>query len=216
MDKEEILIMLKRAVEEMDVAAAVKGAEEAIKANIDPYEAITQGLAKGMETISDRFDKGEMYLPQIVVAADAMNEASEMLKKKIPPGDNSEAGLGKVVIGTPQGDIHEIGKNIVATMLRGSGFDVIDLGRDVPVEDFLRKTEEVKATFVAASTLMTTTRPAQKEIVEGLKELGIRDKIKTLHGGAPVSKDYVAQIGGDGYAADAAEAVKVAKKLIGK
>ena len=136
MDKEAILSMLKRAVEEMDVAAAVKGAEEAIKANIDPYEAIIQGLSKGMETISDRFDKGEMYLPQIVVAADAMNEASEILKKKIPPGDNGEAGLGKVVIGTPQGDIHEIGKNIVATMLRGSGFEVIDLGRDVPVEDF--------------------------------------------------------------------------------
>lgn len=216
MPKEEIFSKLKRAIEEMDTAAAVEGAREAIKAGIDPYEAITQGLAKGMETISDRFDKGEIYLPQIVLAADAMGEATKILEEKMTTAQAEKAKMGKVVIGTPEGDIHEIGKNLVATMLRGSGFEVVDIGRDAPIEEFLKKVKEINADIVAASTLMTTTRPAQKEIVEALKEAGLRDRVKTLHGGAPVSREYVEQIAGDGYAADAAEAVKVAKNLVGK
>ncbi|WP_309493523.1 corrinoid protein [Candidatus Hecatella orcuttiae] len=216
MSKEEIFNKLKRAIEEMDVSAAVEGAKEALKAGIDPYEAITQGLAKGMETISDRFDKGELYLPQIVLAADAMSEATKILEEKMTTAQAEKAKLGKVVIGTPEGDIHEIGKNLVATMLRGAGFEVVDIGRDVPIAEFLKKVKEIDADIVAASTLMTTTRPAQKEIVDALKEAGLRDRVKTLHGGAPVSREYVEQIAGDGYAADAAEAVKVAKNLVGR
>lgn len=216
MEKEEIFEKLKSSIEETDIAMAEEAARNALAAGIDPYDAIMKGLARGMDTIGDRFDKGEIYLPQIVLAADAMTATTKILQENISPAEKERTVLGRVVIGTPQGDIHEIGKNLVATMLSAADFSVIDLGRDVPIEEFINKVKEINADVVGASTLMTTSRPAQKEIIEMLKEEGLRDKVKTLHGGAPVTKEYIDEIGGDGYAADAAEAVKVAKKLLGR
>lgn len=216
MSKEEIFGKLKTAIETQDLSLGEEAAREALAAGIDPYEAIMNGLSKGMDTISDLFDKGELFLPQLVVAADVMNAATKILEEKMTSADKEKSRMGTVVIGTPQGDIHEIGKNLVAMMLRGHGFEVIDLGRDVPVEEFTKKAKEVNANIVAASTLMTTSRPLQKEIINALKEEGLRDKVKTLHGGAPVTREFVEQIGGDGYAADASEAATVAKRLVGK
>ena len=216
MSKAKSLEKLKKAIEEGDVSMAEEAAKEALEAGVPPYEAIIDGLSKGMDTISKGFENGEIFLTQMVLAADAMTAATKILEAKIPKDELARGRMGTVVIGTPQGDIHEIGKNIVSTLLRGSGFDVVDIGRDVPIEEFADKAKELNANIVAASTLMTTTTPLQAAIIKALKEAGIRDKVKTLHGGATVTAEYIRSIGGDGYAENAAEAVRVAKKLVGK
>jgi len=213
--KAKSLEKLKKAIEEMDVSMAEEAAKEALAAGVPPYEAIIDGLAKGMETISKGFENGEVFLPQMVLAADAMTAGTKILEAKLSKEEMARSRLGTVVIGTPAGDIHEIGKNIVATLLRGSGFDVVDIGRDVPIEEFVNKAKELNANIVAASTLMTTTTPLQAAIIKALKEAGMRDKVKTLHGGATVTGEYIESIGGDGYAENAAEAVRVATRLVG-
>ncbi len=216
MGKQEILDKLRSAVESGDPQLAEASAREALDAGIDPYEAIISGLAAGMNTISEGFDKGEIFLPQIMLAADAMNSGTAILQSRMDTSQLEKTMMGVVVIGTPQGDIHEIGKNLVGTMLRGAGFNVIDIGRDVPLEIFVKTAKESKANIVAASTLMSTSRPLQKELIDALEEENIRSNVKTLHGGAPVTKEYVDEISGDGYAPDAAEAVTTAKMLLGK
>jgi corrinoid protein of di/trimethylamine methyltransferase len=211
--KQEILDKLKKAVETYDADLASSAAKEALEAGIEPFEAINDGLGRGMMTISDLFDEAKIFLPQILMAAEAMQAGLEVLKPKIM---ESGEKMGKVVvIGTVEGDIHEIGKNVVAAMLQGAGFDVIDIGRDAPIDKFVETAKEVNADIVGASALMTTTRPGQREIVKALKEAGIRDKVKTLFGGAPVNQEWVDEIGGDAYCPNGAEAVRIAKELVG-
>ncbi len=213
MFKQEILDKLKKAVETYDADLASSAAKEALEAGIEPFEAINDGLGRGMMTISDLFDEAKIFLPQILMAAEAMQAGLEVLKPKIM---ESGEKMGKVVvIGTVEGDIHEIGKNVVAAMLQGAGFDVIDIGRDAPIDKFVETAKEVNADIVGASALMTTTRPGQREIVKALKEAGIRDKVKTLFGGAPVNQEWVDEIGGDAYCPNGAEAVRIAKELVG-
>jgi len=151
----------------------------------------------------------------VAAAEPAQKAVKELLEPEIKKKAGERKSLGKVVIGTVQGDIHDIGKNIVAAMLFAAGFDVIDLGKDVPAEEFAKKAKEVGANIVGASALLSTTLPVQKEIIEALKAMGIRDKVKTIFGGAPCTPEWVEEIGGDGYAENAIEAVKVAKRLIG-
>jgi len=211
MGKEEILATLKKAVETYDVELAKKAAQEALDAGIEPFEAINSGLGKGMETVSDRFDKAEIYLPQVMLAADAMDAALKIFEPKM--AETGEAGKGTVVIGTVEGDIHEIGKNVVAAMLRGAGYKVIDVGRDAPADKFVEAAKENNADVVGASALMTTTMPGQREVVKGLKEAGL-DKVKTIFGGAPCTQEWVDEIGGDAYCENAAEAIKTVEELL--
>lgn len=214
MSKDAVLSKLQLAIEEYDSDMAEEAANEALEAGIDPIEAIQSGLSKGMNTISDLFDEGELFVPQILLAAEAFEKAVAILTKSISEEEKSKATVGKVLIHTVQGDIHDVGKNIVKTMLSASGFEVIDLGRDVPVDEVIAKAKELKVDIVAGSALMTTTMPAQRDIVKGLAEEGIKDNIKCLFGGAPVSQQWVDQIGADGYADNAAEAIKAAKELV--
>lgn len=214
MSHEEILQKLKSAVEEMDSELAEAAAREAVEAGVDPLVAISEGLSMGMQTMSDLFDEGEMFVPQLVVAAQAFESAVAVLKEAIPEEDKGKATRGKILLHTVQGDIHDIGKNIVKTMLSASGFEVFDLGRDVAVEEVVAKAKELHVDIIAGAALMTTTMPAQRDIVSLLKEEGIRDQYKCMFGGAPVSPEWVEKIGGDAYAETASEAVAKAKVLM--
>lgn len=214
MGQEEILAKLKLSIEELDSDMAEEAAREAVAAGVDPLLAITGGLSAGMQTMSDLFDEGEMFVPQLVVAGEAFEAAVAILKAAIPEKDRGGVSLGKVLIHTVNGDIHDIGKNIVKTMLSASGFEVFDMGRDVPVEDVIAKAIELNVDIIAGAALMTTTMPSQRDIVAQLKEDGIRDQFKCMFGGAPVSPEWVAKIGGDAYAETASEAVEKAKALM--
>jgi trimethylamine corrinoid protein len=214
MSQNEILVKLKEAVEEMDTDMAEAAAKEAIAAGINPMVAINEGLAAGMQTMSDLFDEGEAFVPQLVVAAEAFETAVAILAAGMSDDEKAKSSKGKVLLHTVQGDIHDIGKNIVKTMLSASGFEVIDLGRDVAVEEVVAKAKELNVDIIAGADLMTTTMPAQRDIISLLKEEGIRDKFKCMFGGAPVSQEWVDKIGADAFAETASEAVDKAKMLV--
>ena len=214
MEKEEILAKLQRAIEGTDSDLAEEAAKEAVAIGIDPNEAIASGLSKGMETLSNLFDDGDVFVPQLLLAAEAFEAAVVILTATMSDEAKSQAALGKVLIHTVQGDIHDIGKNIVKTMLSASGFEVFDLGRDVSVEEVVKKAVELKVDIIAGSALMTTTMPAQRDIVAVLKEEGIRDQFKVLYGGAPVSQEWVDKIGADAYGETASEAIVKTKALM--
>jgi corrinoid protein of di/trimethylamine methyltransferase len=214
MSKEYLINESIRSVVEGDEDGAIKVANAIIAEGINPVEIIGEGFAKGMITVGDLFANEEYALPEVLLSADAMQSALDLLSPHIPR-EEVEKKLGTVVIGTVQGDIHDIGKRIVATMLEVYGFEVHDLGRDVPLEDFIKKVTEVNADIVAASALMTTTMVAQKMLHEALQEAGIRDRVKLMVGGAAVTQEWAEQIGADGYAEEVTEAVKKAKQLVG-
>jgi len=216
LNREEILAKLADSVSEMEPELAVEGAHEALAAGITPTEAIQEGLSKGMQRVSDLFDDGEMFVPQILIAAEAFQSAVEVLVEGLSAEDKHAMSRGKVICHTVQGDIHDVGKNIVKTMFRATGFEVIDMGRDVPVDDVVKKVKDEQVDIVTGSALMTTTMPSQRDIVNGLIEEGIRDKVKCMFGGAPVSQEWVDRIGADGYADNAADAVRVAIELMSK
>jgi len=211
----EILGKLCNAVANLDVSGAIAAAKEAKAANIDATTAIEQGLAKGMSILSDKFDEGEVFIPQLILAAKAFDEAAGILTEGMSVEDKAKTSRGKILIHTVQGDIHSIGKNIVKTMLGASGFEVIDMGCDVPVEEVVAKAQAEKVDIIAGSALMTTTMPAMKDIVKTLEEQGIRKQFKCLFGGAPVVEEWVMSFA-DGYADTATGAVKVALELLGK
>jgi corrinoid protein of di/trimethylamine methyltransferase len=209
-------------LEEM-VKATVAGEEEqcvslaqtAIDKGLDPFEAIQSGFAQGMRIIGDKFAKLECFLPEVMLAADAMNAAVEILKPALMKRAD-RGSLGTIIIGTIQGDVHDIGKNIVKIMLEANGFTVYDLGYDVPVRQFIDKAQEVDADVIAASALMTTTMAHMPDIDGLLAELGIRKKFIVMLGGAPVIEEWAREVGADGYGEDAAEAVESAKRLMQK
>jgi trimethylamine corrinoid protein len=214
--REEILSKLATSVSELDPDMAVEAAGEALAAGITPTEAIQEGLAKGMQVISDLFDEGDMFVPQILIAADAFESAVAVLVKDLSGDEQKAMSRGKVICHTVQGDIHDVGKNIVKTMFAANGFEVFDLGRDVPVDLVVAKAKELDVDIVTGSALMTTTMPSQRDIVNTLVEEGLREKVKCMFGGAPVSQEWVDRIGADGYADNAADAVRVAIELVEK
>jgi trimethylamine corrinoid protein len=213
MSREDLIKAAIEAVIKGDEEAAVGVANKVIAEGLNPIEIISEGFAKGMITVGDLFAKEEYALPQVLLSAGAMQDAMDVLDPHIPREDVKEK-MGVVVIGTVQGDIHEIGKRIVGTMLEVYGFEVHDLGADVPIEKFIEKAKALKADIVATSALMTTTMMSQKKLEVALKEAGIRDDVKTMVGGAAVTKEWADSIGADGYGQDVTEAVDAAKKLV--
>ena len=213
MSREDLIKAAVEAVIKGDEEAAVGVANKVVAEGLDPIEIISEGFAKGMITVGDLFANEEYALPQVLLSAGAMQDAMDVLDPHIPRQDVKEK-MGVVVIGTVQGDIHEIGKRIVGTMLEVYGFEVHDLGADVPIETFIEKAKELKADIVATSALMTTTMMSQKKLEEALKEAGMRDSVKTMVGGAAVTQDWADSIGADGYGQDVTEAVEEAKQLV--
>lgn len=186
----------------------------ALKEGSAPTE-VFESLAEALREIGKRFEKGELFLVHLITAGDiASRVISEILEPLLKAKRKQRKTLGRIVIGTVAGDIHDIGKNIVATMLFSAGFEVIDLGRDVATEDFVSKAIETQTDIVALSTLLTTSLETQREVITALKNSVRHDKVKVLIGGAPVTPDWAKEIGADGYGADAMEAVTVAKKLV--
>ena len=214
--EEEILKKMAEAVLNFDSAAAIDAAREAVALKIDPVKAIEGGLAKGLREIGDRFERGEMYLPHLILGADAMEAAVKVLEEHAPRERLESTTRGTVVIGTVEGDIHDLGLRIVASMLRANGFRVYDLGCNTKSMDFIEKAREVDADIIAVSSLMTTTMPFMKDLIEALQAMGIRGRFKILLGGGPVNERWAEEIGADGYGRDASEAVRVAKELVAK
>ncbi len=211
----EVLVNLTNAVLTYDEDAAKRAAEAAVKANLDPMVAI-RNLSTAISEVGERFHRQEIFLPHVVMAADAMQAAVDILHRSMSSEDVRKSKLGTIVLGTVEGDLHDIGKNIVMMMLVAAGFEVVDLGRDVKVDDFVRRAREVGANVIAVSSLMTTTMPYQREVIEELKRLQLRDTFKVIIGGGPVTQGWADTIGADGYGEDASEAVNVVKRLLAK
>ncbi|MCS3923064.1 cobalamin B12-binding domain-containing protein [Methanosalsum natronophilum] len=211
--KEEIIQKGKAAVLDFDEDAVKEVAKEAIDAGVNPAELIEDGFTAAMNEIGDQFESGTLFLPHVIAASEAMSAGVEVLTPELEKLSAESKARGTVVIGTIEGDIHSIGKDIVATMLKIAGFDIIDLGRDVPVKDYVDKAKEKNADVVASSALMTTTMITQTQIEEQLKEAGLRDNIKTMVGGAPVTQDWANKIGADIYAENSGDAVNKLKAL---
>jgi corrinoid protein of di/trimethylamine methyltransferase len=196
---------------EEETAAAL--ANKALETGVDPLKAITDGYVPGVNQVGDSFACGDAFLPELVMAGEAMKSAIAVLEPAMKAAGASRQILGKVVLATVEGDIHEIGKSLVGTMLTSSGFEVHDLGVDVPSEKILAKAEEVGADIIGLSALLTTTMIRQKEVIEEVARRGM--KVKVIVGGAPVTREWVQKIEADGYAEDAIGAVNVAKELVG-
>jgi len=208
---EDAVTRLRNAVINYEMETIADLAKQSLKDGVDPLLAIEKGLAEGIKTVGERFGKGEIFLPELVMGAEAMKTALAILEPAVPKGKHRSTA-GKVVIGTVQDDIHEIGKNLVSTMLSSNGFEVVDLGVNVPTADFLKKADEVKPQMIAMSALMTTTMPRMAEVIAPLKKKN--KSVKVLVGGAPVTDTYAKEIGADGYSGDASGAVDQAKRLV--
>ena len=212
--KESILEKLSNAVIEGNSEAASSAATEALAARLDPLELVEKGLAKGLREVGRRFEAGEMFLMQLILSGEAMKTGLEVLKPEMLRQKKQLATTGKFLIGTVEGDIHDIGKSIVAAMLTAEGFDVVDIGVDVPDKVFVEKTKELEPNIVGLSALMTTTRTKQMEVIEALRKAGTRNAVKVMVGGATVTPEWAQQIGADGYGEDAIEATKRARELL--
>jgi len=213
MSKEDLLKQARQAVMEGDEEAAEAMAHKVIAEGINPVEIINEGLSPAMTEVGDGFANEEIPLPGVLVAAEAMTRAIEIMEPHIAKEEVAET-LGTVVIGTVEGDIHDIGKRIVATMLKVYGFEVHDLGRDVPIDVFVEKAKELKPDILGSSSLMTTTMGGQKILEEKLRAAGLRDNLKTMIGGAATTQEWADKIGCDCYAEDANDTVLKAKELI--
>ena len=214
MDKEQFKDMAQSVIDG-EVEDAERLARQAIEQGVDPLDAINQGFVVGVNHVGEGYAAGEMFLPDLVLAGEAMKAAVAVLEPEMKRRGTKRQMLGTVVMGTVEGDIHDIGKTLVATMLSATGFQVYDLGVDVPVETFLEKAREVNADVVGLSALLTTTMVKQKTVIEALEEAGLRRQVKVMVGGAPVTRSWAEEIGADGYSEDAIGAVAVAKELVG-
>jgi len=212
--KSEVIENLRKAVLDLDVDRVKAASQEAVRLGIDPIEAIDDGLGKGVRTIGDKFAAGEAFLTELVMAGEAMKAGVEVLRPVLLQRKLQRKSTGIVVIGTVRGDIHDIGKNIVAVMLEAAGFEVNDLGVDVAPGDFLNRTRESKAQIVAMSALLTVTTPEQKNTVQAIEKAGIRKNVKIAVGGAAVTPEWAREIGAEGYSDNAVDAVELFKKLV--
>ena len=211
---QELFDAMRQSIIDGDEDKAEALAQQAIAQGLDPLDAINLGFVQGINYVGDQFGAGEMFLPDLMIAAEAMKKAVAVLEPEMKKRGVQRQVLGKVVLGTVKGDIHEIGKNLVATMLSASGFEVRDLGVDVPYEKFAETAREVNADIVGVSALLTTTMTGQKNVIEALDDMGLRPKVKVMVGGAPVTRGWAEEIGADGYSEDAMGAVALAKRLV--
>ena len=213
MKEEEILAQLAQSVEAGEPEDAVVLAQKALDNGLDPLVCINQGLTLGITRVGDSFSRGDAYLPDLILGGEAMKSALEILEPALLENQEREV-TGRVVLGTVKGDLHEIGKTLVGTMLTANGFLVTDIGIDKSAEDFIEAIKENKADLVGMSALLTTTMRQQQSIIGAFTEAGIRDQVKVMIGGAPVTQSWAQQIGADGYAEDAISAVDIAYRLI--
>jgi len=213
MSKEEIFQAAQKAILEYNAKDAEEVAKRGIKEGIEPMELMKKGFIPGISQVGDRFAQGTCFLPELIQSADAMRIATEVINAAIPESEQQKKG--KIVIGTVEGDIHDIGKTIVVSLLKANGFEVYDLGRDIPTDKFIEKADEVGADIIGTSALLTTTMEGQRKLEAALKSKGLKGKYKTMVGGAPVTQRWADRIGADAYAEDAGEAVKKAKQLLG-
>ena len=198
-----------------DKDTVARKTREGLELSLDPKVLIFKGLIPGMDVVGEKFRRNEYYVPQVLLSARAMYAGLDLLKPLITAGARADDYYGVVAIGTAQGDLHDIGKNLVAMMLEGAGFKVVNLGRDVAPEVFVKAVEEHGANIVGISALMTTTMPAMKRTIDALVKAGVRERVKVMVGGAPVSQAFADEIGADGYAKDSTLAVVKAKALLG-
>ena len=211
----EILKQLREVVILGEPDRARELAAQALEAGVAPLTAIEEALNPGMQVVGDRYESGEYFIPDLVMSAEAMKAAMGVFEPALIARQEQRQVLGTVVIGTVEGDIHEIGKSLVATMLSAAGFQVHDLGVDVPASEFVKRVQETGANVVGLSALLTTTMLNQEAVIEALEEAGLREQVKVVIGGAPTSTDWAQTIGADAYAENANEAVGVVKGLLG-
>lgn len=214
MEKKQLMENMVISIIQGDQVKAQETVKEALKVNIDPLEVVELGLSKGMASIGESFERGESFLPELLMAAETFNAAMEILKPEIEAQNKEITKAGTVLIGTVRGDVHNLGKNIVSMVLETNGFSVVDIGVDVPSLNFIEEAETVQADVIALSSLMSTTMPAQREIIEILEEKDLREKYFVVVGGGPVSKEWADEIGADGYGKTAVDAVHLVKRLL--
>jgi trimethylamine corrinoid protein len=216
MTKDELFSKMSEAIVAGDRSAAAALAGDAVRSDLDLLEVIERGYVPGLQRVGELWEQGEYFLPELITSAEAMKSAMAVLEPELNRKHLGARMAGKVVIGTVEGDIHDIGKNLVASMLQAGGFEVFDLGTDVKLERFIEKAEAVGAGLICLSALLTTTMTNQKRLIGLLRDRGLRDKYIVLVGGAPASRKWADEIGADGYAENAVAAVKLAKSLAGK
>ena len=213
MEKELLFKEISDAVVDMEEEIVEECCEKSLAMEIDPKETISKGLIDGMNRVSELYESGEYFLPEVLTASYAMNVGIDILKEHLVQEESEDTV--KLVIGVVEGDTHDIGKNLVKIMCESAGFKVFDLGRDVPIDEFIRVAEEEQVDFICMSTLMTTTMSGMKAVIDKLNELDIRDKYKVLIGGGPISQRFADEIGADAYTTDANAAVRKMKELKG-
>ncbi|MDD5466645.1 MAG: corrinoid protein [Anaerolineales bacterium] len=213
---DELFVKLTHSLVEGDPDATVAFTKQALEAGIEPMAIVKDGLIPGMNIVGEKFSSGEYFLPDLIIAADGMQKAMELLEPELRARHQAVESAGTVILGTVKGDIHEIGKSLVGTMLSANGFKVHDLGVDVPTDAFISKVKETKPDILGLSALLTTTMTVQREVIQALNEAGVRDNLKVMVGGAPVTRSWAEEIGADGYAEDAMGAVQLARNLVRK
>ncbi|NIM90550.1 MAG: dimethylamine corrinoid protein 3 [Candidatus Aminicenantes bacterium] len=216
MTEQELLSRMEKAIIEGNKDEAEALAREAVEKKLDLSEVVEKGYIPGIQKVGDLWEKGEYFLPELITSAECMKAAMDVLQPEMEKAQIETKSLGKIVIGTVEGDIHDIGKNLVSSMLSANGFEVIDLGADVKLEKFIEKAEEEKADCICLSALLTTTMLGQKKLIEILKEKNLSGQYKVMVGGAPVNQKWSDDIGADGYAENAMIAVQAMKNLLTK
>jgi 5-methyltetrahydrofolate--homocysteine methyltransferase len=211
---EEILSQLRIAIAELSEENAKDAAHRGVEAGVNPLDLINSGIRTALDVLGDRFSAGDLFLPELVLAAKAADAAVEILEPELLKQGNSDEKLAKVLIATVQDDIHDIGKNIVALLMKAAGFEVVDFGVNQSSEDILAAAKDNGVAVIGLSALLTTTMPRMREFIELLQESGERDRFKVIVGGGPVTTEFAGEIGADGYGADATRAVEVTKKLV--
>ncbi|HRJ58037.1 MAG TPA: corrinoid protein [Anaerolineales bacterium] len=213
---DELFKQMAQSIIDGDSDLSTELAQKSIEMNIPPLDAITKGFVIGVNYIGDQFGAGEAFLPELVMAGEAMKAAVATLEPELLKLGEARETMGRVVLATVEGDIHEIGKTLVGTMLSASGFEVTDLGVDQPADKIIGKALEINASIIGMSALLTTTMVRQREVIEEMDKEGLRPKIKVMVGGAPITREWATKIKADGYSEDAVGAVKLAKELVGK
>jgi len=214
MNEEKFFKEAEQAILKYDLEKAIETAKSGLAAGLDPIEFITKGFREGITQIGELFSTGEIFMPQLIQAAEAMKAVNKIITEAIP--DEDQPKKGRIVIGTVHGDVHDIGKFLVISLLQVNGFEIYDLGHDVECQRFIDKALEVDADIIGTSALLTTTMIEQKKLEEELRKAGLKDRFKTMAGGAPVTQRWVERIGADAYGEDASDAVEKALRLMGE